>query len=91
MSVVQRIVVDDYIIVYLHSGAPRHSMPSIPLFHKFYRMVDRRYYTCASIPSEPSTQYWQASQTAETSLYSAPHILGPLHAANGTAICEVSI
>ena len=42
MSVVQRLVVDDYIIVYLHSGAPRHSMPSLSMFHKFYSMVDRR-------------------------------------------------
>jgi len=38
-----RLIVDNYIIVYLHSGAPRHSMPSVSILHKFYEMVDRRY------------------------------------------------
>lgn len=33
---------DDYVIVYLHSGAPHHSMPAVSLLHKFYRIVDRR-------------------------------------------------
>lgn len=33
---------DDYVIVYLHSGAPQHSMPSVSFFHKFYRTVDHR-------------------------------------------------
>lgn len=38
-----KLIVDNYIIVYLHSGAPRHSMPSVSILHKFYEMVDRRY------------------------------------------------
>ena len=42
LSVVDRLVVDDYTIVYLHSGAPQHSMPSIAVFHKFYKVIDRR-------------------------------------------------
>ena len=43
LSVVDKLVVDDYVIVYLHSGAPRNSMPGIQWFHRFYRMIDRRY------------------------------------------------
>ena len=43
LSVVEKLVVDDYVIVYLHSGAPRNSMPGIQWFHRFYRMIDRRY------------------------------------------------
>ncbi len=43
LSVVEKLVVDDYVLVYLHSGAPRNSMPGIQWFHKFYRMIDRRY------------------------------------------------
>lgn len=42
LSVVDKLVVDDYVIVYLHSGAPRNSMPGIQWFHRFYRMIDRR-------------------------------------------------
>lgn len=42
MSVLDKLVMDEYIIVYLHSGAPHNSMPSIRVFHKFYKMVDRR-------------------------------------------------
>ncbi|XP_011404648.2 PREDICTED: protein prune homolog [Amphimedon queenslandica] len=42
LSVVEKLVVDDYVIVYLHSGAPRNSMPGIQWFHRFYRMIDRR-------------------------------------------------
>ena len=38
-----KLIVDNYIIVYLHSGAPRHSMPSLSILHKFYEMVDHRY------------------------------------------------
>jgi prune family protein 2 len=41
-SVVQRLVVDDYQLVYLHSGAPQHSMPSFSLLRKFYHMLDHR-------------------------------------------------
>ena len=43
MSVVQGLVVDEYVIVYLHSGAPQHSMPSLSTFHAFYHMVDHRW------------------------------------------------
>ena len=43
MSVVQGLVVDEYVIIYLHSGAPQHSMPSLSTFHKFYHMVDHRW------------------------------------------------
>ena len=42
LSVLDKLVVDKYVIVYLHSGAPRHSMPSVAILHKFYKMVDRR-------------------------------------------------
>lgn len=42
LSVVEKLVVDDYVIVYLHSGAPRNSMPGIQWFHRFYRIIDRR-------------------------------------------------
>lgn len=38
---------DNYVIVYLHSGAPQHSMPPVSLLHKFYRIVDRRCVLCS--------------------------------------------
>ncbi len=44
LSVVDKLVVDDYVLVYMHSGAPRNSMPGLQWFHKFYRMIDRRWY-----------------------------------------------
>ena len=37
-----KLIVDSYSIVYLHSGAPRNSMPSIAVLHKFYKNIDRR-------------------------------------------------
>lgn len=43
MSVLDRIVVDEYMIVYLHSGAPPKSRPSLQLLRKFYELVDRRF------------------------------------------------
>jgi hypothetical protein len=42
LSILDKLVVDDYVIVYLHSGAPRNSIPGIQWFHRFYKMVDRR-------------------------------------------------
>jgi hypothetical protein len=46
LSILDKLVVDDYVIVYLHSGAPRNSIPGIQWFHRFYKMVDRRYINC---------------------------------------------
>jgi len=43
LSVVDKLIVENYIIVYLHSGAPKRSMPSVPVLHKLYRMIDRRF------------------------------------------------
>ena len=42
MSVLDRIIVDQYMIVYLHSGAPPNSRPSLQLLRRFYELVDRR-------------------------------------------------
>ncbi len=42
MSVLERIIVDQYIIVYLHSGAPPNSRPSLQLLRRFYDLVDKR-------------------------------------------------
>ena len=44
LSVLDQLIVDDYTIVYLHSGAPRNSFPSIPVLHRFYKNIDRRYF-----------------------------------------------
>ena len=43
VSVLERILVDEYMIVYLHSGAPPHSRPSIQLLRRSYELVDRRW------------------------------------------------
>jgi len=43
LSVLDQLIVDDYIIVYLHSGAPHNSMPSLPVVHRLYKTIDRRY------------------------------------------------
>ncbi len=42
LSMVDKLIVDDYMIVYFHSGAPRRSMPSAPMLLKLYKMIDRR-------------------------------------------------
>jgi inorganic pyrophosphatase/exopolyphosphatase len=89
MSVVQRLVVDDYLIVYLHSGAPRHSMPSISILRKFYQTVDHR---CVLMASTHSHNFHpQAQKTTKAALYSASHFLGTLHAPTGTPICKLQV
>jgi hypothetical protein len=90
MSVVQGLVVDEYVIVYLHSGAPQHSMPSLSTFHKFYHMVDHRY-VWSSQPAPLYDPFLQAAQTSEGPLYSAPHLLGTSHAQTGPSICEFKV
>lgn len=42
ISTLNRLVVDNYIIVYFHSAAPRRSMPGFGWLRRFYQMVDRR-------------------------------------------------
>ena len=42
VSTLNRLVVDNYIIVYFHSAAPRRSMPGFNWLRQFYQMVDRR-------------------------------------------------
>eukprot|EP00731_Ephydatia_muelleri_P017798 Em0010g896a len=42
LSVLEQIVVDGYIVVYLHYSTPQNSLPGMSVFHKFYKMVDRR-------------------------------------------------
>ncbi len=42
LSVLDKLIVDDYTIVYLHSGAPRNSIPSLPMLHRFYKSIDRK-------------------------------------------------
>lgn len=42
LSTVDSIVVDDYVIVYVHGEAPQGSLPGFGWFRRFYQMIDRR-------------------------------------------------
>ena len=42
LSVLEQIIVEGYIVVYLHYTTPQNSLPGMSVFHKFYKMVDRR-------------------------------------------------